>query len=97
VGVASENRSRDIDVRQRNQKTLLNATRKMNQRAYFNIITPSNEEAELYIDVYWNEEVEDSEKVLVEWGVLWSNSLTQPSFITREILIEKMNKIDYSI
>jgi|APGre2960657373_1045057.scaffolds.fasta_scaffold196787_3 hypothetical protein len=69
----------------------------MNQRAYFNIITPSNEEAELYIDVYWNEEVEDSEKVLVEWGVLWSNSLTQPSFITREILIEKMNKIDYSI
>ena len=32
----------------------------MNQRAYFNIITPSNEEAELYIDVYWNEEVEDS-------------------------------------
>jgi hypothetical protein len=69
----------------------------MNQRAYFNIITPSNEEAELYIDVYWNEEVEDSEKVLIEWGVLWSNSLTQPSFITREILIEKMNKIDYSI
>ena len=69
----------------------------MNQRAYFNIITPSNEEAELYIDVYWNEKVEDSEKVLVEWGVLWSNSLTQPSFITREILIEKMNKIDYSI
>jgi len=69
----------------------------MNQRAYFNIITPSNEEAELYIDVYWNEEVEDSEKVLVEWGVLWSNSLTQPSFITREILIEKMNKIDYSV
>jgi|TARA_R110000868_G_scaffold99209_1_gene273182 hypothetical protein len=69
----------------------------MNQRAYFNIITPSNEEAELYIDVYWNEEVEDSEKVLVEWGVLWSNALTQPSFITREILIEKMNKIDYSI
>jgi len=69
----------------------------MNQRAYFNIVTPSNEEAELYIDVYWNEEVEDSEKVLVEWGVLWSNSLTQPSFITREILIEKMNKIDYSI
>jgi hypothetical protein len=69
----------------------------MNQRAYFNIITPSNEEAELYIDVYWNEEVEDSEKVLMEWGVLWSNSLTQPSFITREILIEKMNKIDYSI
>jgi len=69
----------------------------MNQRAYFNIITPSNEEAELYIDVYWNEEVEDSEKVLVEWGVLWSNSLTQPSFITREILIEKMNKIDYTI
>ena len=69
----------------------------MNQRAYFNIITPSNEEAELYIDVYWNEEVQDSEKVLVEWGVLWSNSLTQPSFITREILIEKMNKIDYSI
>jgi hypothetical protein len=48
----------------------------MNQRAYFNIITPSNEEAELYIDVYWNEEVEDSEKVLVEWGVLWSNALT---------------------
>ena len=69
----------------------------MNQRAYFNIITPSNEEAELYIDVYWNEEVEDSEKVLVEWGVLWSNALTQPRFITREILIEKMNKIDYSI
>jgi len=69
----------------------------MNQRAYFNIITPSNEEAELYIDVYWNEQVEDSEKVLIEWGVLWSNSLTQPSFITREILIEKMNKIDYSI
>jgi len=69
----------------------------MNQRAYFNIVTPSNEEAELYIDVYWNEEVEDSEKVLVEWGVLWSNSLTQPSFITRQILIEKMNKIDYSI
>jgi len=69
----------------------------MNQRAYFNIITPSNEEAELYIDVYWNEEVEDSEKVLMEWGVLWSNSLTQPSFITREILIEKMNKIDYSV
>ena len=69
----------------------------MNQRAYFNIVTPSNEEAELYIDVYWNEEVEDSEKVLIEWGVLWSNSLTQPSFITREILIEKMNKIDYSI
>jgi len=69
----------------------------MNQRAYFNIITPSNEEAELYIDVYWNEDVEDSEKVMVEWGVLWSNSLTQPSFITREILIEKMNKIDYSI
>jgi len=69
----------------------------MNQRAYFNIITPSNEEAELYIDVYWNEEVEDSEKVMMEWGVLWSNSLTQPSFITREILIEKMNKIDYSI
>ena len=67
----------------------------MNQRAYFNIITPSNEEAELYIDVYWNEEVEDSEKVLVEWGVLWSNALTQPSFITREILIEKMNKIDF--
>jgi len=69
----------------------------MNQRAYFNIVTPSNEEAELYIDVYWNEDVEDSEKVMVEWGVLWSNSLTQPSFITREILIEKMNKIDYSI
>jgi len=69
----------------------------MNQRAYFNIITPSNEEAELYIDVYWNEEVEDSEKVLVEWGVLWSNALCQPSFITREILIEKMNKIDYTI
>jgi len=69
----------------------------MNQRAYFNIITPSNEEAELYTDVYWNEEVEDSEKVLMEWGVLWSNSLTQPSFITREILIEKMNKIDYSV
>jgi len=69
----------------------------MNQRAYFNIITPSNEEVELYIDVYWNEEVEDSEKVLMEWGVLWSNSLTQPSFITREILIEKMNKIDYSV
>jgi len=69
----------------------------MNQRAYFNIITPSNEEAELYIDVYWNEEVEDSEKVMTEWGVMWNNSLTQPSFITREILIEKMNKIDYSI
>ena len=69
----------------------------MNQRAYFNIVTPSNEEAELYIDVYWNEDLEDSEKVMVEWGVLWSNSLTQPSFITREILIEKMNKIDYSI
>jgi hypothetical protein len=47
--------------------------------------------------VYWNEEVEDSEKVLVEWGVLWSNALCQPSFITREILIEKMNKIDYSV
>lgn len=69
----------------------------MNQRAYFNIITPSNEEAELYIDVYWDEEVEDSEKVLVEWGVIWNKALTQPSFITREILIEKMNKIDYSM
>ena len=69
----------------------------MNQRAYFNIVTPSNEEAELYIDVYWNEEVEDSEKVMIEWGVVWSNSLCQPSFITREILIEKMNKIDYTI
>ena len=69
----------------------------MNQRAYFNITTPSQEESELYIDVYWDEETEGSEKVLVEWGLLWNKALTQPSFITREILIEKMNKIDYSI
>lgn len=69
----------------------------MNQRAYFVIITPTQEEAQLYIDVYWNEEIEDAEKVLMEWGVIWNESLTQPSFITREILIEKMNKIDYSV
>ena len=68
----------------------------MNQRAYFNITTPSNEEAELFIDIYWEEEIEGAEKIMLDWGLIWGKSLTQPSFITREILIEKMELIDYS-
>lgn len=69
----------------------------MNQRAYFNITTHCDEDVELYIDVYWDEEIESSEKVLTDWGVIWGKALTHPDFITKEFLVQKMELIDYSI